>query len=104
MASMEMKQGFYEEQIMERLFMEIMMDLWAGDVIVSYKLFIKEINKRISNLQSHIGTEAHQREAELGIIDETGMSLEQQDENLQKQINEYQELLEYLENDSNWTL
>lgn len=88
---------------MERLFMDIMMDLWAGDVIVSYKIFIEEINKRISNLQSHIGTEAHQKETALGIIDKTGMSWEEQDENLRKQINEYQELLEYLENDSNWT-
>lgn len=89
---------------MERLFMDIMMDLWAGDVIVSYKLFIEEINERISNLQSHIGTEAHQKEIALGIIDKTGMSWKQQDENLRKQINVYQELLEYLKNDSNWIL
>lgn len=84
--------------------MDLCMDLWAGDADISYELFIKEINKCISNLKSHMGVEAHRREFELGIIDETGISWEEQDNYMQKQINEYQRLLEYLENDSNWTI
>ena len=84
--------------------MYLCMELWAGDAEISYELFIKEINERISNLKSHIGVEAHRREAELGIIDETGMSWEEQDKYMQKEINEYQGLLEYLDNDSNWTI
>lgn len=89
---------------MEKLFMNLCMDLWAGDVSISYKLFIEEINERISNLKSHMGEEAHRRESELGIIDKTGISWEEQDRYTQKQINEYQRLLEYLKDDSNWTI
>ena len=92
------------DSTMEKLFMNLCMDLWAGDVSISYELFIKEINECISNLKSHMGAEAHRRESELGIIDKTGVSWEEQDRYMQKQIDEYQRLLEYLENDSNWTI
>lgn len=88
---------------MEKLFMDIMMDLWAGDAEVSYELFIKEINKCINNLKSYIGKEAHQRLEAMGVKDETGMSWEEQDENTMRQIKKYIELLDYLEADSNWT-
>lgn len=88
---------------MHNLFMDICMDLWAGDVSISYDRFKEEILTRITNLKSHMGADAHRREAELGIIDETGMSWEEQDAQLQKQIDEHQQLLDYLETDSNWT-
>jgi hypothetical protein len=95
---------FKGDDIMEKLFMNIMMDLWAGDTEVSYELFIKEINRCINNLKSYIGKEAHQMLEEIGIKDKTGMSWAEQDENTMKQIKEYRELLDYLETDSNWTL
>ena len=89
--------------MLERVFMELCMDLWSGDVPITYDRFIKEVNVRIKNLESHIGPEAHKKCAELGIIDNTKMSWEEQDEQCKKQIEEYQSLLTYLENDSNWT-
>ncbi len=88
---------------MEKIFMNIMMDLWAGDAEVSYELFIEEINIRINNLKSYIGKEAHQMLEAMGVKDKTGMSWEEQDEDTMRQIKEYIELLDYLETDGNWT-
>lgn len=88
---------------MERLFMDICMDLWAGDVPISYDRFKEEIETRIQNLKSHMGAEAHARLAALGVEDLTGMTIEEQDAQMQKQIDELKQLLDYLETDSNWT-
>ena len=88
---------------MESLFMDICMDLWSGDVAITLKGFIKEIEQRIENLESHIGPDAHKREAEMGIEDLTGMTIEEQDAQIREQIAEYEALKAYLENDSNWT-
>lgn len=85
------------------LFMDICMDLWAGDVTISYERFIKEIQERIENLESYIGEDAHKRLESMGIEDNTGMSWEEQDKQTEKQISEYKELLIFLENDNNWT-
>lgn len=89
---------------MERLFMDICMDLWSGDVTISYKGFREEVLTRIANVKSHMGKEAHDRETRMGIIDNTGMSIEEQDDVLQKEIDKYQKLLDYLDDDSNWTI
>lgn len=89
---------------MEKLFMNICMDLWAGDCSISYELFIKTVKSYISNLKSHIGPEAHKHLQEIGCIDETGMTWEEQDKQAKEQIKEYESLLSYLENDSNWTI
>lgn len=89
---------------MERLFMDICMDLWAGDIPISYDLFKKEVETRIHNLKSHMGAEAHARLKALGIEDLTGMTIEEQDTQTQKQIDELQQLLDYLADDSNWTI
>ena len=88
---------------MEKIFMSLCMDMWAGDVSISYDAFIKEVKRIIENLKSYIGIEAHKKLEEIGVVDNTGMSWEEQDEYHQKQIKEYQDLLTYLENDSNWT-
>ena len=87
----------------KNLFMDICMDLWSGDVTISYNTFINTINERIENLESHIGYDAHMHLIECGIEDNTGMSWDEQDEYTKKQIDEYKELLSFLENDSNWT-
>ena len=42
---------------MEKLFMDICMDLWSGDVTISYKGFREEILTRIANVKSHMGKE-----------------------------------------------
>ncbi len=86
----------------EKLFMNICMDFWAGDVSISYERFREEIITRINNIKSHMGSEAHAREKALGIIDETGMSIEEQDIQDQQLINDYQALLDFLDDDSNW--
>ena len=39
----------------------------------------------------------------LGVKDETCLSWEEQDEQCKKQIREYETLLDYLNDDSNWT-
>ncbi len=90
------------DQTMERLFMNVCMDLWASDADISYKLFISTVKQYISNLRSHIGDEARRHEKELGITDETGMTGEEQDRALEKQIKGYEELIKYLETDENW--
>lgn len=88
---------------MESLFMDICMDLWSGDVAITYEGFIREVEKRIENLESHIGPAAREREAELGIEDLTGMTGEEQDEQIREQIAEYKKLIAFLKYDSNWT-
>ena len=91
------------DQSVESLFMRVCMELWAWDLPLSCKLFKETVQTYIDNLKSHIGEDARQREKELGIIDETGMSAEESDQQLQDEINAYKNLLEYLEDDNNWT-
>lgn len=86
----------------EKLFMNICMDFWASDVSISYERFREEILERINNIKSHMGLEAHAREEALGVIDETGMSIEEHDAQDQQLINDYQALLDFLDDDSNW--
>ncbi len=86
----------------EKLFMNICMDFWASDVSISYERFREEILERINNIKSHMEPEAHAREEALGVIDETGMSIEEHDSQDQQLINDYQALLDFLDDDSNW--
>ena len=88
---------------MFELFMNICMDLWSWDVEISYELFTKTLRDCIANLKSHIGEEAHRYLERVGVIDNTGLTWEEQDRNTQKEIERYEELLKYLETDSNWT-
>lgn len=88
---------------MEKLFMNICMDLWSYDAPITYELFISTVKEYIKNLESHIGEEAHKKLKELGVIDNTGMTWEEQDAQTGKQIKEYKDLLDYLQDDSNWT-
>jgi len=88
---------------MFELFMNICMDLWSWDAEISYELFTKTLRDCIANLKSHIGEEAHRYLESVGVIDNTGLTWEEQDRNTQKEIARYEELLKYLETDSNWT-
>lgn len=91
-----------EKAKITELFMDICMDLWSRDASISYQMFASQVKQYIENLKSHMGYAAHLHEQTLGITDETGMSWEQQDEQTQKQIDEYEALLRYLETDDNW--
>ena len=84
-------------------FMYICMDLWSWDAEISYDMMKKTIQTYINNLQSQMGEEAHKRFVELGGIDLTEESWEEQDKHTQEQIDVLQELFNYLETDSNWT-
>lgn len=92
-----------ENIFIEKLFMNVCMDLWSGDVAISLDVFKKTVNEYITNLKSYLGRDAHIRLANLGVKDETCLSWEEQDEQCKKQIREYETLLDYLNDDSNWT-
>ena len=83
--------------------MNVCMDLWSYDAPITYELFVNTVKEYIKNLESHIGVEAHKKLKELGVIDNTGMTWEEQDIQTEKQIKEYKDLLDYLQNDINWT-
>lgn len=84
------------------LFMNMCLEMWSGDCVISYELFIDEVNSRIKNLESSIGEDAHKRLEEMGVVDATGMAWEDQDAFTQNQIEEYKVLLSYLSDDKNW--
>lgn len=93
-----------EKISIEKLFMNVCMDLWSGDVAISLDVFKKTVTEYIFNLKSSLGKDAHIRLSDLGVVDETGLSWEEQDEQCKKQIMEYEALLDYLNEDSNWTI
>lgn len=87
-----------------KLFVDICMDMWTGDCQISYNGFVEEITNRINNLSSSVGNEAHEKLEALGVVDETGLTWEEEDKYTKEQISGYENLLTYLQNDSNWTL
>lgn len=71
--------------------------LESFDTIVS-KYSIRGILKEwICNCNSHIGPEAHEHERACGIIDMTGMSWEEQDDQMREKIRNYENALVELE-------
>ena len=83
--------------------MDVCMDMWSYDADISYDAFIEQVETYISNLESYIGEDAHRDLEAKGVTDNTGMSWSEQDQQCEQQIQEYRDLLEYLQNDSNWT-
>lgn len=88
---------------MEKLFMNICMDLWSYDAAITYDVFVNEINRIIANLNSCIGEDAHKHLEQIGVKDETGMTWQEQDEYYKREIDKYAQLLRWLSDDSNWT-
>ena len=84
------------------MFMWMCMEMWACDVEISYDFFKADIDRRIKNFESSIGEEAHKRLEAMGVNDLTGQTWEEQDAYALKRIEEYKELLSYLEDDKNW--
>ena len=72
---------------------EVIEYLESYDMLPSTKNIKKVISEWISNLYSHIGAEAHKHQRELDVIDKTGMSWEEQDMQMLKQIQDYKEAL-----------
>ena len=53
----------------------------------------KEIGQWIENLYSHVGIEAHKHAENCGVVNETGMSWEEQDMLMLKEIERYKKCL-----------
>lgn len=53
----------------------------------------RTLNKWIKNLYSHIGKETHKHLLGCGIVDETGMTWEEQDMQMLQQIKKYRQCL-----------
>lgn len=53
----------------------------------------KTLNKWIQNLYSHVGIEAHKHSLSNGVVDETGMTWEEQDMQYLQQIDRYKKCL-----------
>lgn len=67
--------------------------LESWDIEPTEEKIKRVLNKWIDNLYSHIGVEAHKHEEECGIVDLTGMTWEEQDKQMLKQIESYKNCL-----------
>ncbi len=72
--------------------------LESWDCPVTREQVIKIVSEWRDNLKSYIGKEAHQRLMALGVIDETGMSWEEQDNQSAKKIERYELYLSKISN------
>lgn len=78
------------------LFIETIIDMWAGDMDISLESFVDEIRKYISNLESLIGKDSHRYLEAVGVKDLTGETWEEQDNHTKQQIKAYKKILEEL--------
>ena len=90
------KQEVHSENKLNALFVDICMELWAGDCDISLSFFAKVVRERIDALYSHIGKEAHEHMASMGVIDATGESWIEQDKQTMREIESYQQVLNLL--------
>lgn len=72
---------------------EVVEYLISCDAEPTEKNIKQTLNKWIENLYSHIGTEAHKHSLACGIVDKTGMTWEEQDMQMLKQIERYKKCL-----------
>ena len=83
---------------MNQIIEEVIEYLKSWDINNPTKDDIKNVlNTWINNLYSHIGIEAHQHALSCGIIDETEMSLEEQDMYMLQQIDKYKQCIMSIE-------
>ncbi len=71
-------------------------DLLSWDCEPTNENLIRNFNKWIDNLYSHIGDSAHLHLLSLGIADETGLSWAEQDARTLEQIELYKECVNHL--------
>ena len=74
-------------------FTEVIDYLESWDIKPTKENIKRVLKKWIENLYSHIGAEAHRHEIDCGIEDLTGMSWEEQDMEMLKQIERYKQCL-----------
>lgn len=67
--------------------------LESWDIEPTKEKIKRVLNNWIENLYSHVGVEAHKHEKECGIVDLAGMTWEEQDIQMLKQIESYKKLL-----------
>ena len=90
-----MTQEEYDE-VMDSVILEVIEELESWDIEPTKENMIWELNKWITNLYSHVGKAAHGREAEIGIIDETGIPWEEQDAQMLQKIETYKATIKKL--------
>lgn len=76
---------------------EVIDYLKSCDIKPTKEIIAEELNFYIKNLYSHVGEEAHKHSESIGIINDTGMTWEEMDAQMLKQIEEYKEALKELE-------
>lgn len=76
---------------------EVIEYLESWDCEPTKENIIKTLRKWIENLYSQIGKAAHEHLLACGIIDKTGMSWEEQDMQMLKQIEKYKQCLVEIE-------
>ena len=76
---------------------EVIDYLECWDVNPTKENIKRVLNQWIENLYSHIGNEAHKHSLECGVVDETGMTWEEQDRYMLQQIDRYKRCLAGIE-------
>lgn len=84
---------------MEQTIKEVIDVLEERDIEISKENMKHLLSQWITNLYSHIGTNAHTHAKMCGVEDETGMSWEEQDAYMLQQIVIYEDALKALENE-----
>ena len=74
---------------MNDVIQEVIDYLESWDIEPTKEKIKRVLNNWIENLYSHVGVEAHKHEEECGIDDLTGMTWEEQDIQMLKQIESY---------------
>ena len=72
---------------------EVIEHLKSWDVKPTEEIIKQTLSKWIENLYSHIGAEAHKHSLACGVVDETGMTWEEQDMQMLQQIDRYKKCL-----------
>ena len=78
---------------MDDVIQEVIDYLESWDIEPTKEKIKRVLNNWIENLYSHVGVEAHKHEEECGTVDLTGMTWEEQDAQMLKQIESYKKCL-----------
>jgi hypothetical protein len=78
---------------MNPILKEVVEYLESWDCKVTKENIKKVLDEWIDNLYSHVGIEAHKHSLACGVVDETGMTWEEQDAQYLQQIDRYKKCL-----------
>lgn len=78
---------------MEETIKEVVDFLESWDCEPTKENITRTLKKWIENLYSHIGAEAHMHSLACGVVDETGVSWEDQDMQMLQQIKKYKQCI-----------